>query len=742
MDLNPTIYLANKYAHVTEAVSKGMSYVPGGTFLQPIFRQLNKDELTEPYRQHVWTYASIGAIALAAQRVPMLLIREKDIKGGHSAKSILRNIRNIRNEHKHKLTPQNIYDKGFEPIESGPVYDLFDKPNPLMCRSQLIESLVILLYLTGAAFWVLDAGSDTNNAVSIGELPKEIWTFGQNWFEPVIDKNTGYPTAWKRNKREGFPEVTFQPHQIIRFYKYNPYGMFSGLAPYDVAHRPASQDFKAQVFNENFFDNGATPQGFITVPGGVYPEEGKQMLKEFNSRHQGYKNSHKMGMLYEGAEIKWNPQTHHDMEFMEGRKWNRDESFAAYGVPKMKAAIYEDLQLATALAADKAFWIDTVIPNLHYFEDMINSRLFNGSTKETRGLYTLFDLSGVEALRADMDSKSTIADKFFKMGVPFNRLNERLELGFEPVKWGDVGWLPMGMNPVDENFTIDDYNSVDGVAGDETDYNEPEKTIPKDLETKAKTKVRKSKRWIDAVFSPIEAPFQGKIKKYWSDLRNEQIKIWNEATGANKSLTKAIPTYEDLEKILFSNKQWQENLRVRVRPFYNQTANFAMDLTFQDLGTQMWEFSDPRIQAVLRLKENKIVGVTDRFWNRLKESLIDGIGSGDTLAGLTDRIKAEFNFAASASRTLTIARTETAQVASPLRHIILAGEGVTRCDWSDSGDEHVRGDHLILNNLGPKPIDHNYMTDLKGSGTLTHPSDPRGPANQVINCRCLEIAED
>ena len=741
--ISTPLFIANKYGQIVDTVLRGMTQLPGHTFMQPIYKLLNQDEIKEPYRQHVWTYACVSAIALAAQRVPFILIREKEVKGNRPVKALLREVRSVSPEHRYKWTPDKIYKLGFEPVESGPVYELFDTPNPLMCRSQLVESLVILLYLTGATFWVLDAGSSGNGAVDTNELPKEIWPFGQDWFDPEVNKETGLLKRWKRIRRGDMPEVSFEPHQIIRFYKYNPYNFYNGLAPYEVVSRSASQDFKAQIFNENFFDNGATPSGFLKVKDFLTQDEQQSVYKAFRDKHQGYKNAHKMGLLQGDASIEWNPQTHKDMQFLDGRKWNRDESFAGFGVPKMKAAIYEDLQLATALAADKAFWLDTVIPNLHYFEDVINSRLFKGNIKETQGLYCMFDLSGVEALRPDMDQKTKVAKTLFDMAIPFNRINEKLELGFEEIPWGNVGWVSLGMTPIDNSFSVDDFNQVDGSATDESDYKESDskdsgKTLYRNADSKAITKAKLSKRWIDRVFRPIEAGFQRKIRSYWNELRNHQIAKWNEATKT----VKAMPTSEELQEILFNSKEWQDKLLKFSKPFIYQSAKLSIDITFEDLGTTVWEISDPRIQAVLKVKENKIVGITERFWKRLRSSLVAGLDDGETLSELTQRIKMEFGHIASPARTLTIARTETAQVASPVRHIVLAGEGVTKCDWSDSGDDHVRGDHLILNGLGPKPIDHNYMEDLGKPGILTHPSDPRGPADQVINCRCLEIPED
>ena len=167
--ISTPLFIANKYGQIVDTVLRGMTQLPGHTFMQPIYKLLNQGEIKEPYRQHVWTYACVSAIALAAQRVPFILIREKEAKGNRPVKALLREVRSVRPEHRYKWTPDKIYKLGFEPVESGPVYELFDTPNPLMCRSQLVESLVILLYLTGSTFWVLDAGSSGNGAVDTNE---------------------------------------------------------------------------------------------------------------------------------------------------------------------------------------------------------------------------------------------------------------------------------------------------------------------------------------------------------------------------------------------------------------------------------------------------------------------------------------------------------------------------------------------------------------------------------------------
>ena len=117
-----------------------------------------------------------------------------------------------------------------------------------------------------------------------------------------------------------------------------------------------------------------------------------------------------------------------------------------------------------------------------------------------------------------------------------------------------------------------------------------------------------------------------------------------------------------------------------------------------------------------------------------------GVRNGENLDDIRQRVKQAFNTQVSPFRVLRVARTETAQLMSGIRNIIFQEEGVRKIEWITAGDEDVRDDHVTLGSLDPVAIGHNYMFDLGGSGTLEFPTDPRGPAEQIINCRCVAVA--
>jgi len=716
------IIQVNKYGAITETKGlESLPNLPNTSFMKPMYLKMKDSELTEPYRQHIWTYACINAKATALKGVPFIIVRY-DKSGKTASKSLLNKIRSVPVERMHKHGIEYLVKSGFEVIEDGDVYNLFNDPNPLMCRAQLWESYIVLMHMTGEVFWTLGG---KNGKVNETELPREIGPYPKQAFEPIVDKETGNLTGWKKRKLGSKQTEEYERHQIIRFYRYNPYQV-RGLAPFDVVEKSASQDLKAMVLNEALFDNGGMPGGFLKVLEFLGKDQKDKLINGFEARHKGPENSGKVGLLQGGAEFIFNPNSQQDMQYTDGRKWNRDETHAGLGVPKIKNSIYEDINFATALQADKSFWQDQIIPEARYIEDVVNQKLFNGRIKETQGLYCLFDFSNVGALQSNVMQNSDVAKRYFDMGYSANAINERLNLGFDKTEWGDTGYLPMNLVPADQaGMPI------------ETPENDESKSEIRHMVTKSARKEKITRLWIARVFTPIEAAFQSKIKKYWYDLRVEQLKLFDDAT---KSLVKAIPTYAELDAILFNNEEWKAKLKQIAYPYLQNSAKYSIEDITELLGVEVWNVTDPRILAILNRKANKIVGITDRCWSSLKNNLAAGIREGETVTELSTRIRNEFNQRATPARTLTIARTETAQIASPVRHTVLVGEGVKTSDWSSSGDEHVRGDHEILDGVGPVKIDHNYMVNLnRMAETLMYPSDPAGPADQVINCRCAEI---
>lgn len=726
------LLIANKYGKIN-GVFRGAGDQSSTGFFKSIRLRMGDATITEPYKQHVWTYACVTALSEVVSSVPFVIVREapsSDREKKFKIRRELMRLRSMKSKDRVKFDLDLLEERGFEVIEDGPVYNTFTSVNPLMTAQQLWAATTIYYALDGDVFWVLENGNN-QPIQNPTEWPKEIYPVGADSFKPLKDGND-MQIGWHR--KQGKIDIKYELWQVIHFYKFNPYNPIDGLSPFEVIRSAAVQDAQASAYNEAFFANGAEPGGILEVPGNPQKEQRTAIINAWNDQHKGPGKSNKTALLTAGAKYNRNPRTHSDMQYLEGRKWNRDETFAGFRTPKQLASIYEDLNYATAGTQLKQYWENVVIPVLNYFEDMVNGKMMSRA-REGSGLYVMFDLSKVEALREDMSSKSETATRLSQIGIPTSDIIDLLEINVEKKGWQDKWWAPMNLVPI----------TGAGFSPDPEEPDEPEEPkegkIISDINkvcTKLQRAIDKEKFWnlyVAKVLNPYEENYRKKIKAFWFDLRKHQLKLWDEAT----KMVRATPSQGELSDILFNDVEWGEKLINVSKPYISGSMSLSIDEVSDELGGSPMSMEDPRVIAALNTKLNKIKGITNRFWNGLQSYISEGLEAGETVNEIQSRIKDAFNQAASYSRTLTIARTEISQSTSAVRHEAFKVAGVEKHEWGTAGDENVRDDHVTFGAQEAKGLNYNYMRAVGKSGTLLYPNDMQGPADQVINCRCVEL---
>jgi SPP1 gp7 family putative phage head morphogenesis protein len=118
-------------------------------------------------------------------------------------------------------------------------------------------------------------------------------------------------------------------------------------------------------------------------------------------------------------------------------------------------------------------------------------------------------------------------------------------------------------------------------------------------------------------------------------------------------------------------------------------------------------------------------GINDTTKGQLKDALREGIGQGEGIPQLRNRVKDVFS-EASTNRANTIARTETAQAFEAANQAAMKESGVvSRQAWLTARDSRVRFSHSILEGV-IVPLGATWP------GGITPGSE--------INCRCTSIA--
>ena len=165
------------------------------------------------------------------------------------------------------------------------------------------------------------------------------------------------------------------------------------------------------------------------------------MIRE---QHQGSDSARMPWILGSGA--KWNQMSLSpvDMDYIEGKKMNREDICAILNMPPPMVSIYDNATLANIETARKIMWMDTIIP---YLDDLKSIFALSLVPEFGEDLIFEYDTSDVQALREDFGKKIEAGYKLWQMGVPFNIINQKLKLGIDDVPEGDVGYIPANLIP-------------------------------------------------------------------------------------------------------------------------------------------------------------------------------------------------------------------------------------------------------------------------------------------------------
>lgn len=677
-------------------------------------RLLGDDRLQDPYRDHAWIYAAIGAIWRNIAGLPFL-IHEGDRKGSRV-------------------------------IEAGPWNMLFRMPNPTLTQDQLWEAIVVHLMTAGMTIIVKEGPNDAR--VAPDEIPSELWPLSGLLFEPELDPETRTKLiAWKFTSPEGGKQLVFAPHEVIVLKRLDPMNPFMGLPPLRAAIRAARRDFKAAVFDEAFFDNAAVVGGVIETPPGTSGEQARTLRRQKEDRHASASKAHRMMILQGGMKFIPAQESHRDMQFLEMRGWDRDEILAVFGVPKSEVGLEPSTNIITGagvLSENRGFWTRTLNPMMRAIEQAFFPQLFLAPSKGT--VFGQFDREAVSALQADLTVALAQAAQLKGMGYPANMVNERLDLGMPNVGWGDQPLVPAGTVPLspegvpepapiaalDEGFFEAPGLSTHEGEDEEKPLTLPDPGLPPSYQSGCRaapeqpemTDERKRElneywhRVAQKSIFPMEASFQGAWRRHLMELRAHQL---------NRIRKKKPTTSKAIDKALFSRKKWDKKAKDKTDPVYEKAVDRAEREISEELGVDLKLTKKQRAATIKSQKRVLTIGHRT-IKRRLKKSLAEGVKLGETGEQLEDRTREVFNISMRRSRVSS--REEVSGVINKTRTMIMEKAGITEHQWIvQSGNP--RKTHKAQNGQIVK-IGKPFANGLR------HPQDQKGKlTGEVCGCQCI-----
>lgn len=219
----------------------------------------------------------------------------------------------------------------------------------------------------------------------------------------------------------------------------------NGISPISYNRESIGVSVALDKFAGSFFKNSASPSGIFSIEGELTDVAFKRMKKDFDESWTGMKNSNKPMVLEGGA--KFNPitMTNVDSQFLEARKFQKQDISSIFRVP---LHMINDLEKANYNSIEQlslGFVIYSLTPSLIRIEQCMQRDLLT-EKERADGYYIKHNLSAL--LRGDIKARAEMYDKFTKNGI--FTINDVLKLeDMNEVEEGNKRYIQMSYTTVD-----------------------------------------------------------------------------------------------------------------------------------------------------------------------------------------------------------------------------------------------------------------------------------------------------
>jgi HK97 family phage portal protein len=237
-------------------------------------------------------------------------------------------------------------------VTKHPALQVWQKPNPFMSQQQFVETFSQHQELVGEAYW-LPAQDDRFS------FPVELWPARPDRMAEVPSP-TEFLKGWVYSDPDG-AKVPLGVDEVIQIKAPNPTNPYRGMGAVQTILTDLDSVRYSAEWNRNFFVNGAQPGGIVEVPGNLTDDEFDEFNDRWRASHQGVAKAHKVALLENN--MKWIDVNYSqkDMQFVELRNVGREIIQEAFGISKTMLGMTEDVNRATAEAAEYVFsrWLLT-----------------------------------------------------------------------------------------------------------------------------------------------------------------------------------------------------------------------------------------------------------------------------------------------------------------------------------------------------------------------------------------------
>ncbi len=713
-----------------------------------------------------WVYAAAKARSEAVSAIEFIAYANRT---GSKSAVVARKVANNKKNYVEKMMKKQVawvgvvskeqsFRPALEELDNHPLLDKLYQPNKFMVKEDLIEFTNLHMDLVGESFWYQIKDGK-------GQL-LEIWPLNPTLIQVVPDAKDfikGYVYTAPSGEK-----IPMSPDEIIHFKDIDPNNMYRGMGIVQASARAIDTDTNAADWNRNYFYNSAVPMMALSSDRKLSDVAYTRIQEEWNQKFKGTDNAHKWALLEEGLKATLLQTSQKDMEFLEGRKFNRTQILAMFRTSASILGITEDVNRANAEANEYTFSKHVLLPRI--------KRITNRITEDLAIQYDeKLIISFEDPVPEDKEFRLNEKEKSVGKWKTVNEIRE--EEGLDPVDGGDMlftnaGQVPLSMMTLPKEPSDkpkEDPKPEDDAVEEDDDEEEVPVDDPQKQENKTLDLSKKGKKgYAGAPYIPLAT----KNALYNSLEQRELIGnsfvtvVRNNAIGYEQSFLRVLREFSDAQRTavekelkkqmkkdfsatvekkvpsLIDFREWAKRLAKLFEPLYRteiREIGVEAGLIVSYTG---FDLEDPNVIRFYEERATKVSNsVSDETEKQLRATLKEGVSKGETLDELMSRIGKVYD-SFSGYRAEAIARTETIRAAGFAQEESWEQSGVVEGkEWFTAKDERtcefcgpINGD---IRYLGQNFVDKDTTVMGEKGGELSTSYDSIETPPLHVNCRCV-----
>jgi len=587
-------------------------------------------------------------------------------------------------------------DKAGNKIDNDPVLDVLYKPNKVFSGTEFWKLYQKYYDLVGEVYILIEKDRKIYENAKVTGLHLLIPTLVTKKFgEDGLIKEYQYRTAEST--------ITYQKDEVIYIHNPNPASPMNGISLLKAGVSAIQTEVQIASYHSRILDNGGKVEGVFKFKTGPLTAHQLEEIKDkYEKEYSGAKKAGRPLFLGGDADYVTMGLTPQEMSYLEAKKMTLEDICILTGVPKSMLASTSDVKFDNANADRAIFLRETIKPLLKTLTDSLDYALFPMDKELT---YVDPTPENIEEKRKNIETASAIN------ALTTNEKREALNgigMAFDSISGADDILVPFNMAPLGSESSSDQGQSTKGIKAN------------------------------------VEHPLKDfdMRRLYW----NMQIKRMDKREGLFMKDLKAYLNEQE-ERVLGSLKQKRYfrkanmdellNIELEVKIGKKTFVPVLTDL-LKLAGIDAMEFGGSAgafnlTSDIVTWLDNRaevfLTQINKTTFDALKDEFEASLTAGEGREALISRIQQLYGDVRKA-RAGTIARTE---VHNSTQYGTLQGykqAGMTTKIWVAVMDGSTRDSHVAVDGE-ERPIDRPF------SNGLMMPGDPKGSAEEVINCRCV-----